>query len=108
MEYSPGGNSIALELAESSKNFNDAEMFWIKVWLNAKRRARRFDQTPSLPFRDELEAANKLFTLNNNPELLLSAASVYAEAGSTLRLKPSFINVREAKRFHKLSAELIM
>lgn len=82
-------------------------MLWINIWLKAIRRKRTFDQCPSFPFRDELEAAKKLST-NTNLEFLTSAASVYAEAGYTLHLKRSRFNLRESNVYNKLAADLIM
>lgn len=82
-------------------------MLWINIWLKAKRRKRTFDQYLSFPFRDELEAANKLKTYNNL-EFLTSAASVFAEAGYTLNLKRSRVNMRESIAYNKLAADLIM
>lgn len=82
-------------------------MLWINIWLKAIRRKRTFDQCLSFPFRDELEAANKL-KANNNLEFLTSASLVYAEAGYTLHLKPSRTNFRESTSYNKLAADLIM
>lgn len=108
LEYSPEGNDIALNLAESARNFDDKEMYWVHIWLKAKRRNRRFYKILSYPLRDELKAANKLSECFPNLELLLTAASVYAEAGNVLKLKPSFVNLKESLRFKKLTANLVM
>ncbi|VVC43505.1 Hypothetical protein CINCED_3A010833 [Cinara cedri] len=81
LEYPYKGNKIALRLAEFARDFNSTENHWIIIWLIAKGRQRRFDRDRTLPFRDELEAAKKLCSFEDNPEFLLSASNVFLEAG---------------------------
>lgn len=108
MEYPPEGNIIALELAESARNFNDSELYWITIWLKAKGRKRRFHNKFTLPSRDELEAANKLSSCENNPELLLCASQIFCETGFILKRSGTSENYRESNKYYKLSADLTL
>lgn len=97
---------MALELAESARNFNDTEMYWLSIWLKAKGRKRRYDRKYTLPFRDELEAANKLSTYENNPHFLLCASNVFKEAGFILKIASN--NLNESNKYYKLSIDLTL
>lgn len=108
MEYPSEDNKIALELAESARNFNDTEIYWTSIWLKAKGRKRRFDKKFILPFRDELEAAKKLSTYENHPEFLLGASNVFKEAGFALKIRASCDNIKESNTYYKLSIDLIL
>lgn len=82
-------------------------MLWIvNIWLKATRRKRTFNHYLSFPFRDELEVAKKLSTCNNL-KFILSAASIYAEAGFSLYLKNFTFNEKEVKKYNLLAAELV-
>lgn len=106
MEYPPEGNIISLEFAEAARNYNDSEMLWICIWLKAKGRKRRYDRRFTPPFREELEAANKLSSCRNNPELLLSASSVYREAGFIHKVNYTAENINESNKYYQLSIDL--
>lgn len=108
MEYPPEGNIIALELAESARNFNDTELYWITIWLKAKGRKRRFLNKFTLPSREELESAKKLSSCENNPEFLICAAQVFSETGFVLKRSGSPTNFRESNKYYKLSADLTL
>lgn len=84
MEYPPGGNSIALDLAKTARILNDVEMYWTSIWLKAQGRKRKFDNKYNLAFRDEFRFANKLGD-GNNPEILLCTAKFFLEAGFAFR-----------------------
>lgn len=81
-------------------------MLWICIWLKAKGRKRRFDRKSTPPLRDEIEAANKLGSCKNNPELLLSASNVYREAGFIYKLNFSPENIKESNKHYQLSIDL--
>lgn len=105
MEYPPKGITITLELAECAQNLNDSEMYWKSIWLKARGRKRRFDNRYALPFRDEFDAAQKLCKYNNNPELLLSAANIFREAGFILKISGTQ-NYNESIKNYKIAADL--
>jgi hypothetical protein len=108
LEYPPEGNIIALEFAESTRNFNDAELYWITIWLKAKGRKRRFYNKFTLPSRDELEGAKKLSSCEDNPELLLCASQVFCETGFILKKSGTPENYRDSNKYYKLSADLTL
>jgi len=109
LEYPPGGNKIALELIELARNFNETEVYWTNIWLKAKGRMRRSDRyAPTLPCREELEAANKLSSYENNLEFLLSASNVYKEAGFMLKISSIRTNIEPSNNYFKLSADLAL
>lgn len=107
MEYPSGDNKIALEFAESAVNLNDTEVYWTSIWLKAKGRKRRFDKKFTLPFRDELEAAKKLSTYEENPQLLLNASNIFQEAGFVIKIT-SRKNKKESSTYYQLSFDLIL
>jgi len=84
LEYPPGGNNIALDFAKTARTFNDTEMYWTSIWLKAQGRKRKFENKCNLAFRDEFDFANKMID-ENNPEILLSAAKFFLEAGLAFR-----------------------
>lgn len=110
LEYPHKGIKIALQLAEFARDFNNIEMRWISTWLKAKGRQRRFDRDQTLPFRDELEAAYKLCSCENDPEYLLCASNVFYEAGFILKLNgnKTYLNRLESRKYFKLSSNLIL
>lgn len=109
LEYPPGGDKVALEFIESARNFNNTEIYWTNIWLTAKGRVRRYDKfTASLPFREELEAAKKLSSYDNNLELLLGASNVYQEAGFMLKISKIRNNIQTSNDYYKLSADLVL
>ncbi|XP_050540156.1 uncharacterized protein LOC126904872 isoform X2 [Daktulosphaira vitifoliae] len=105
LEYSPTGNKIALELAEISRNLNDTEVRWIDMWLKAKGRVRRYEQKFTLPFREELKAAEKLSFYQKNPAALSRASKVYMEAGFVLKIqnKP-----HDSEKYYNLASNLAL
>lgn len=74
--------------------------------MKAKGRKRRYDRKFTLPFRDELEAANKLCVYENNPYFLISASDVFKEAGFILKITSN--NQEESIKYYKLSINLIL
>lgn len=112
MEYPPIGNKIALELAESARKLNDTEILWKTIWLQAKGRTRRYDNSmdrtyKSMPLSEELSIANLLSSYENRPELWMIASDVFREAGIVFRYNFSPANIEESDKYFQLSVALL-
>lgn len=103
MEYPPKGNDIALKFADQARTFHSTEAEWIVIWLKAKGRVRRYYEQYTIPYDDEMDAAEILCSTKTKARLLIQASKVYMEAAFANKLKN---NKEESNKYYKLSSDI--
>ncbi|XP_025425242.1 uncharacterized protein LOC112694091 [Sipha flava] len=102
MEYPPKGNDIGLKLAEEARILDSSEIEWIKIWLKAKGRVRRFYDMLKIPDEDEIHAADILCT-KTNPRDLIEASDLYINVASSYKQ-----DKEKARKYFKISSDVIL